>query len=183
MKTLQHNKQSSLILYFLQLWITALFLLFQYYEMSYGLNIEMHKQVSQLKVCRSLLCSVFPQSLIIPPSASFWLTFFSALLNTCFQKKSIFLFALLMSVFWWTSIACLCCVGVNKCALCSSLAPTLILVCPSPSILPSFLCFTFLLPRNTFCICLLFFISNISLSFFIHSILSPPSLHWFLFVS
>lgn len=44
------------------------FFVFQYYEMSYGLNIEMHKQVSELQASFSLLQSLYISRSLSPPS-------------------------------------------------------------------------------------------------------------------
>lgn len=70
---------------------------FQYYEMSYGLNIEMHKQVSELQVscskCLSPPLSSFfpytPEAFIIITASFFWPAISSTQSNLYFTGKSV----------------------------------------------------------------------------------------------
>lgn len=108
------------------MYINWSFPLFQYYEMSYGLNIEMHKQVSQLQ---DFSLSAFP---VPPPSLCPEALHYSLVLSLplCFalnQLKKYELFLgkspLFFSVslpllcqfsLWWTCRAVFCCGGVNR---------------------------------------------------------------------
>lgn len=52
--------------------------LFQYYEMSYGLNVEMHKQVSGFAAMSYNLCTLMPWGIsgaIVDSGEVIWLEF------------------------------------------------------------------------------------------------------------
>lgn len=183
--------------------------LFQYYEMSYGLNIEMHKQVSQdsLSFCTppppsrsfaSFSC-IITSSFLCPQSArKLWELFVKENLPS--------LLLLCQSSLWRTCRAVLCCGGVNRIhkqnsflhhrqmrILCPSLLPIInphLLFPPSVlSILslspyfsiPSSFFFIFSLQFMSYCIFLM--LPALNLHFFAISVALPFDWFLFLFIS